>query len=147
MKYQKQATLEQILAYRPEDEKTHTPSPIVNALADTLYTTKLIECVEVAEHLGVEYQLLTAAIRLETGLYLKEIIQQYRLAQLDAFRAEHADKEYTVDEMAQALGYANGKSISRFLRTKRGETARGNHAMAEKDNYVKMRSQYRKRNR
>lgn len=147
MKYQKQATFEQILAYRPEDVKTHTPSPIVNALADTLYTTKLIECVEVAEHLGVEYQLLTAAVRLETGLYLKDIIQQYRLAQLDAFRSEHADKEYTVDEMAHALGYANGKSIARFLRTKKGETVRGRHSIAEKDNYVKMRSQYRKGNR
>jgi len=147
MKYPIQATFEQIFAYRPDQPETHTPSPLVNAVAEVLYATKAIECVEVADQLGLDPISLRYAVRVETGLPLKEILQRYRLAQYNAFLADHADAKYSVDEVAQALGYANGKSISRFIRTQTGQTLRGRRSVADPDAYVRGRAEIRRKNR
>lgn len=145
MPYLPQATLEQILAYRPDDAATHTPSPIVNAVAETLYTTLCIDCISIAQHLSIDERKLSAAISLETGLHLKDIIQQYRLAQLKAFMDAHPEQDYTLDEMAHALGYSSGKSIYRFIHTQTGLTPRGHKSIAETDSFVKIRSEIRRK--
>ena len=144
MIYKTQATLEQILAYRPDDVATHTPSPLVNAVADTLFTTKSIECVQIAREMRVEVTMLSAAVRLETGMYLKDILHAYRLAQFNAFKAAHPN--YSANEIAQELGYENAKSISRFVRSQTGQTVRGKQSIAPKrDAYVKLRTVLRKK--
>lgn len=145
MRYQPKATLEQILAYRPDDVTTHTPSPLVNAVADTLFTTKSIECVHVARELGLDVTLLSAAVRVETGLYLKDIIHAYRMAQFNAFKETHPN--YKADEIAKELGYENAKSIARFVRTQTGQTVCGRRSLAQKDGYVALRSKLRKMSR
>lgn len=141
------ATMEQILAFRPDDALTHTKSPLVNALATVLYETKLLECTAIAGYLGLDSRKLSAAISIETGMKISEIVDAYRLAQLDAFLAEHPDHDYTTDELAAAIGYSSGESIARFIHTKTGRTVMGRRSNAGPDKFVKIRSKIRKEHR
>lgn len=143
--YKPVATIDQILAYRPDDVTTHTVSPLVNAQCNVLFSTKLLECASIARYLGLDARKFAGAISIETGMNLSDIVDNYRLSQLKAFLAEHPDQDYTPDELAQALGYSSGKSIYRFIHTQTGLTVRGRQSNAGTDSFVKIRSEIRKK--
>ncbi len=134
-------TLEEVLLFDPEKLETFTSSPLVNAVAEALFTTKYIECKEVAEYLALDERKLSNALSIELGLTLKELVVKYRTKQVMDFRALHPD--YTTEQLAQAIGYANATSISRFLNTQLGITPAGNKANRSKDKGVEIRSKIR----
>lgn len=141
------ANMEQILAYRPDDASTFTASPLVNALSNVLYSTKLFECNAIAGYMGLDPRKFASAISIETGMNLSDIVDTYRTSQLQAFLTEHPDHDYTIDELAEALGYSSGRSIYRFVRAQTGRTVKGRTSVASPDSFVKVRSEVRKKRR
>ena len=141
------ANMEQILAYRPDDASTFTASPLVNALCNVLFSTKLFECAAIAGYLGLDSRKFASAISIETGMNLSDIVDTYRGSQLHAFLAEHPTHDYSIDELAEALGYSSGRSISRFVRSQTGRTVKGRTSVASPDSFVKVRTEVRKKRR
>ena len=134
-------TLEQVFGYVSEDPATHTQSPLVNAVAEVLSTTKIIECKEIARALKVDERKLSNALSLELGMSLKDLLVKYRSMEVQEFKQQHP--EYTTEELAHAIGYSSAKSISRFLDTNLGITPAGHKSHREKDKGVRIRSELR----
>ena len=120
-----------ILAYRPEDPSTHTPSPIVNAVCEVLVFSQEREIQRIAYHLGVNKLKLLHAIELETGMTLKEIVTQYRLTQAKTYIATHPDQTQT--QMAEALGFSSYHALWRFFHTTLRETPLGEASLAKEE--------------
>ena len=123
-------TFEEVINYRPDDASTHTRSLLVNAVAEVLYTTDLLECKDIASYMAVDARSLASAIRLELEMSFREVVQQYRLAQVRRFLAEHSDREYKAEELAAAIGYSSSTSICRFLSKHLGITPKGRKSVA-----------------
>ena len=138
-------TFQQVLDYTPGQVETYTSSPIVNALAETLHTTILIESQEVADYLAVDRHKLGGAIQLDLGMRLIDVIQQFRLHQIQQYRDAHPDAP--LDSVAHACGYASDSSLWRFFQRKLGTTAKGKKSMAGPERFNEMRreSRYGKR--
>lgn len=126
--YLQQATFEQVLSYNPADPATFTPSPIVNAVAEALHETHLIESGEMADYLAVDRIKLNHALSLDLGMTLIEVIHLYRLHQVKQYVAQHPDEK--LEEVAHACGYASAGSLWRFMQRKVGTTVRGEKSMA-----------------
>lgn len=136
-------TLDDVLRYRPDDASTHTSSLLVNAVADILYTTNLLECNDIASYMSVDARTLASAIKLELEMSFHDLVQQYRLAQVRQFLAEHPDyKNYKAEELATAIGYSSSASISRFLKKHLGITPKGRKSVAT-DRWTQSRSEIR----
>lgn len=136
MPYRPIATFEQVYAYDPQDAATHTASPLVNAVADALHTTKLIECKEIARHLEVDERKLSNALELELGLNLKELMDRYRIKQILDYITDNPD--YTTEQLAEAIGYTSVPGITRFMYTKLGLTPCGRQAHRGPDRSAEM---------
>ena len=136
-------TFQQVLDYTPGQAETYTPSPIVNALAETLHTTLLIESQEVADYLAVDRHKLGGAIQLDLGMRLIDVIQQFRLHQIQQYRDAHPDAP--LDTVAHACGYASDSSLWRFFQRKLGTTATGRKSKAGPEFYNEMRRESRRR--
>lgn len=141
--YLPQATFEQVLSYNPADPATFTPSPIVNAVADALYETHLIESGELAAYLEVDRLKLNHALSLDLGMTLIEVIHQYRLHQIQGYVEQHPDEK--LEDVAHACGYASAGSLWRFMQRKVGTTARGEKSTAGPENFNEMLKALRKR--
>ena len=128
-KYLPTATMADILAYRPSDETTHTQSPIVNAVCEVLYNTHEREARGVAAMLGVDRIKLLHAMELETGMTMKDIIYQYRLAQAQEYIATHPQQKQK--QMAEALGFSSYHALWRFFHTTLRETPLGEASRAK----------------
>lgn len=135
-------TFQQVLDYTPGQAETYTSSPIVNALAETLHTTILIESQEVADYLAVDRHKLGGAIQLDLGMRLIDVIQQFRLHQIQQYRDAHPDEP--LDTVAHACGYASDSSLWRFFQRKLGTTAKGKKSMAGPERYNERRKERRK---
>lgn len=135
------ATFEQVVAFDPVDSSTHTASPLVNAVAEVLHDTKLIECKEIAKRLEVDERKLSSALSLELGMTLNELLDRYRMKQALDFISDHPD--CSPDQLAQEIGYASRNGISRFLYTKLGITPTGRKSNRSKDRSVDMLSRIR----
>lgn len=132
--YLPEITLQQILAFRPEDEQTYTSSRLVNAVAKILFTTLTREQDVVAQRLQLDKRRLTYAIELETGLSLKELIVQYRLVQIKQFMEQKP--EMTVADIARHTGFSSAHALWRFLQIHTGKTPTGQKSEAMRvDNY------------
>ena len=136
-------TFQQVLNYTPGQAETYTSSPIVNALAETLHTTLLIESQEVADYLSVDRHKLGGAIQLDLGMRLIDVIQQFRLHQIQQYRDAHPDEP--LDTVAHACGYASDGSLWRFFQRKLGTTAKGKKSMAGPERFNEMRRESRRR--
>lgn len=137
------ATFQQVLEYVPDQVETHTVSPIVNAVAEALYVTKIIESQGIAEYLSVDERKLAGAIQLDLGMRLIDVIQQYRIHQIQKYRTAHPDEPlYAV---ARACGYASDNSLWRFLQRKLGITATGKKSHAGPERFDEMRKASRNR--
>lgn len=139
------ATFQQVLDYTPGVVETYTSSPIVNALAKTLHQTLLIESQEVAEYLAVDARKLAGAIQLDLGMRLIDVIQQFRLHQIQQYRKSHPDEP--LDKVAHACGYASDSSLWRFFQRKLGTTATGKKSNAGPERFNEMCKEIRKRHR
>lgn len=136
-------TLADVLRYRPDDASTHTGSLLVNAVAEILYTTNLLECNDIALYMSVDARALASAIKLELEMSFHDLVQQYRLAQVKQFLAEHPGyKNYKAEELAAAIGYSSSASISRFLKKHLGITPKGRKSVAT-DRWTQLRSEIR----
>ena len=132
-------TLEDVIAYRPDDPATHTKSCLVNAVADVLFTTKLLECNDIASYMSLPTHELAAAIKVELKMTFSHLVQQYRLVQVRQFLAEHPDRKYNSEELSAAIGYSSSGSIARFLAKQLGITPKGRSSAAE-DRWTKRRT-------
>lgn len=136
-------TFQQVLDYTPGQVETYTSSPIVNALAETLHTTLLIESQEVADYLAVDRHKLGGAIQLDLGMRLIDVIQKFRLHQIQQYRDAHPDE--SLDTVAHACGYASDGSLWRFFQRKLGMTATGKKSEAGPEWYNERRKERRRR--
>ena len=133
-------TVADVINYRPDDVSTHTRSLLVNAVAEVLYTTDLLECKDIASYMAVDARSLANAIRLELEMPFRDVVQQYRLAQVKRFLAEHPSREYKAEELAAAIGYSSSTSISRFLSKHLGLTPKGRKSVAT-DHWTEQRTE------
>lgn len=132
------ATFQQVLDYVPAQPETYTASPIVNAVASALYVTKCIESKELAEYLAVDPRKLAYAIQLDLGMRLIDVIQHYRLHQVEHYRKTHPDAK--LDDVAKACGYSCDSTLWRFFQRKLGTTATGRKSQARPESWTQMRS-------
>lgn len=137
------ATFQQVINYIPGNAETYTASPIVNALAQALFQTQLIESKEIAEYLDVDARRLACAIQLDLGMKLIDVIQQYRINQVQQYTQEHPDA--TLTEVAHACGYASDDSLWRFFQRKLGTTVGGTKSNAGPEHYNLLRQELRKK--
>lgn len=139
--YLPQSTFEQVLSYNPADPSTFTTSPLVNAVAEALHETLLIEAGQIADYLAVDRQKLSHALSLDLGMTLIEVVQLYRLHQVKKYVAEHPDQK--LDVVAHACGYASAGSLWRFMQRKLGTTVRGEKSNAGPEYFNEMLKQLR----
>lgn len=132
--YLPEITLQDILAYRPEDAQTYTSSRLVNAVAKILFSTKTRDQKVFSERLQLDSRHLTYALELETGMTLKELIVQYRLAQIKQFMEQNP--EMSVTDVAQHTGFSSVHALWRFFQTHTGQTPTGQKSDSMRvDNY------------
>ena len=139
------ATFQQVIEYVPGQVETYTVSPIVNAVAEALHVTKIIESQGIAEYLAVDERKLACAIQLDLGMRLIDVIQQFRIHQIQQYREAHPDD--SLDAVAQACGYASDNSLWRFFQRKLGTTATGRKSHAGPERFDEMRKESRRRYR
>lgn len=137
------ATLEQVLGYVPDQPETYTASPLINAVADALYCTKCIESKELAEYLAVDARKLAYAVQLELGIRLIDVIQSYRIHQIEAYRKAHPDTK--LDDVAKACGYACDSTLWRFFQRKLGKTVTGKKSEAGPESWLQLRARHQKK--
>ena len=141
----RQISVQDVLNYRPDDPSTYISSPLVNAVAEVLYHTKFIDGNDVAHYLELDPRKLSAALSIEVGVTLRDLIEAYRVMQLRAYIAAHP--KHTAEELSKAMGYASPTSISRFVRTHLGLTATGKKSYGGTDNWNEMRKSLAKKRR
>lgn len=141
--YNSSIVYEQIWAYRPNDPETRTCSSLVNAVAEALYSTHFIQVNEIAKYLDLEPRALSVAMQIELRMPFIDLIHSYRLDQADLYIQEHPDT--TLDEVANAIGYASANTLWRFYQRKRKETPYGKKSEAGEELWLKMREERKKR--
>lgn len=130
-------TIQDILAFQPDDEQTYTSSRLVNAVANILFFTTTRDSRVFAERLQIDKRYLTHAIELETGMTLKDLINEYRLAKVQEFMSQHPGVSAT--EVARLFGFSSPHALWRFFQIHTGETPEGQKSTAPRlDNYHKM---------
>lgn len=136
-------TFQQVIDFIPDNSETYTASPIVNAVAKALFETRYIESKEIAEYLDVDARKLGGAIQLDLGMRLIDVIQQYRIHQVQQYRQEHPDA--TLNEVAHACGYACEDTLWRFFQRKLGTTVDGKKSQAGPERFNLMCKAFRDR--
>lgn len=130
-------TLQDILAFNPEDEQTYTSSRLVNAVANILCDSTTRETDVFAERLQLDKRHLIYAFEIETGMKLKDLINQYRLIKVQKYMEQNPDVSST--EVARLFGFSTPHALWRFFQIHTGETPEGKKSMAPRlDNYHKM---------
>lgn len=129
------ATLDDVLDYQPQDPTTHTPSPLVNAVAEALYKTKYHDAGQVADYLELDRRKLTAALQIELGLSLQELIIEYRLHRIQQYIEQHPDA--TLDKVAASNGYSSDSAIWRLFFRRLGTTPSGETSTGNKEEWRK----------
>ena len=139
-------TMEDVLAYRPYDTATHTASPLINAVANVLYSTHHRELRVIARYLGVEPRKLSVAVEVVSGLSLKEMVVTYRLVQIKTLMKECPD--LTSTRLARECGFSSYHALWRFLQIHTGQTPSGDVSEAPRvDIYHQMERDFVKKKR
>lgn len=136
LKLQPFITFEKVLAFRPDQPATFMPSRVMNAVATVLFETHVIRASDIARILEVDSSALAGAVRIETGLTVIDLLHQYRLAQARAYINDHPND--SLEDIAQALGYASRNSLWRFFQRALGETPRGDKSKAGPEHWREM---------
>lgn len=144
--YLPEISLQDILAFNPDDENTYTSSRLVNAVANILCNSDTRETQVIADRLQLDKRRLSYAIEMETGMSLKELVIQYRLAKIKEYMSQHADE--TLTKIAEQCGFSSLHAFWRFFQTYTGETPDGNKSESPRvDNYHKMLKEIKNRYR
>lgn len=144
--YLPEISLQDILAFNPDDENTYTSSRLVNAVANILCNSDTRETQVIADRLQLDKRRLSYAIEMETGMSLKELVIQYRLAKIKEYMSQHTDE--TLTKIAEQCGFSSLHAFWRFFQTYTGETPDGNKSESPRvDNYHKMLKEIRNRYR
>ena len=122
------ATIDDIIAYRLDDEATHTPSPLVNAFAEALIKTNSIQCKDIAEYMELDCYHLSVAMNILTGHSLMEILHAYKLNQIHEYMQSHEGAP--LEEVAKAAGYSSYRTMWRFFQRRFGTTPSGKKSNA-----------------
>lgn len=137
--YEHKVTLDDIWNYRPDDAATHTPIPILNSVAEVLYTTNLIEAKPMAEGLQIDPDLLAKIVKFELGVKLIDLIHQYRFRQVTEYVA--ANPQEPLERVAHRFGYASYSSLWRFMQRIGGVTPDGKKSHAGPELWLVWREQ------
>ncbi len=138
-------TYDQVWAYRPFDPATHTPSPLVNAVAKALYSTRYIRSNDIAKYLCIEERLLRAVVQVELGMKLSDLLHRYRIDQADEYIRTHPGQN--LNQVAHAIGYSSDSTLWRFYQRMRKETPLGHKSHAHQELWLKWREERKKRKR
>lgn len=141
--YKPSVTLEDMIAYRVDDESTYTKSPLMNAVACALCETTAINCADVAKYMEVDVRILSPAVQLETGINFIDLIRDYRMHQVNEYIKEHPDAN--LDTVAQANGYSSGGSLWRFFQRRSGNTPLGKKSEAGQELWLKWREESKRK--
>lgn len=141
--YEHKVTVEEIWNYRPEDESTHTSVPILNAVAEALYSTNVIEVKTMAEGLQIDPDLLAKIVKFELGVKLVELLHQYRFRQVQEYVAANPDEG--LDSVAHRFGYASYGSLWRFMQRIGSITPDGKKSNAGPELWLTWREESKKR--
>lgn len=129
--YLPSVSLDQIKLYCPTDEATWTCSHLVNAVLEAICESNAISCNEIADFMHLDARKLSAAIEIETGMKLQELLHQFKLAQIQNYIESHP--KATQEEIAKANGYASDCTLWRFFQRKLGTTPSGAVSRSKSD--------------
>lgn len=141
--YKPSVTLEDMIAFRVDDESTYTKSPLMNAVACALCETKAIWCADVAKYLEVDVRMLSTAVLLETGINFIDLIRDYRMHQINEYIKEHPNEN--LDAVALANGYSSAGSLWRFFQRRSGNTPLGKKSEAGEELWLKWREESKRK--
>lgn len=141
--YTPSISFEDIWNFRPEDPSTHTAVPIINVVAEALYTTNVIECGVIAKEMNVDSRLLNAVIKVETGMSFSELLHQYRFRQVREYVAANPDVK--LDIVAKKFGYSSYSSLWRFMQRIGGVTPNGEKSQAGPELWLTWRENRKKK--
>ncbi len=135
--YLPEITLQDILAFNPDDEQTYTSSRLVNAVAQILCDSNTREIKDFAERLQLDKRHISIVIVMETGMTFKNLIVQYRLTKIKEYMSLHQNETYT--HIAELFGFSSPHAFWRFFQTHTGETPEGVKSESPRiDNYHQM---------
>ena len=141
--YPPSISFEDIWNFRPEESTTHTAVPIINVVAEALYSTNIIECKEIAKQMQIDSRLLNAVIKVEVGMPFSELLHQYRFKQVSEYVA--ANPEVKLDIVAKKFGYSSYSSLWRFMQRIGGVTPNGEKSQAGPELWLQWREQSKKK--
>lgn len=141
--YPPSISFEDIWNYRPDNSSTFTTVPIINVVAEALYTTNIIECGEIAKQMQVDSRLLNAVIKVETGMPFSELLHQYRFRQVSEYVAANPDVK--LDIIAMKFGYSSYRSLWRFMQRIGGVTPNGEKSNAGPERWLQLREESKKK--
>ena len=141
--YRPSVTLEDIIAFRVDDETTYTKSPIMNAVACALCETKAIICADIAKYLEVDVRMLSTVVQFETGIKFIDLIRDYRMHQINEYIKAHPDEN--LDAVARANGYASAGSLWRFFQRRCGNTPLGKKSDAGQELWLLWREENKRK--
>lgn len=141
--YKPSVCFEDIWNYRPEDAKTFTAVPILNAVAEVLYSSSLNECKAIAAVLEVNDRLLNAVLKLEIGMSFSELLHTYRFKQVMEYVQANPDARLEV--VAKRFGYSSYGSLWRFMQRIGGVRPNGEKSQAGQELWLKWREEAKKR--
>lgn len=122
------SSFEEVLAFRPNDSATHTKSPLVNAVAEVLFTTNIRECKTIADVLDLDARVLRDAMKMETGMPFKDLVVNYRMTKAKEYIQSHP--ELSQAQLAKDCGFASYHAMWRFFQNTLGETPLGEKSEA-----------------
>lgn len=137
--YKKTITFADIWAFRPEEPTTHTAVPLINAVAEALYSTNMNECRKIAKALDVDGRVLQTIVKFELGMSFNELLHQYRFKQVSEYVAQNPDVR--LEEVAHRFGYASYGSLWRFMQRIGGVTPNGEKSNAGPELWLQWRKQ------
>lgn len=89
-----------------------TGSPILDAVEYCLSHTSYVTAKDVADYICAPVKVLTGAVRLLTGQYLCDLIEDYRLLQISHMLHE---TELSIDLVASQCGYSERTTLERLF--------------------------------
>lgn len=137
--YIKSVDFSQIWKFRPNIVETYTPVPVLNSLAEALYSTNVNECKKIAELISVDEKVLNTIVKFEIGISLSQLLHEYRFKQIQEYISEHKDEN--MEEIAQKFGYASYGSLWRFMQRIGGVTPKGEVSKARPELWLQMREE------
>lgn len=137
--YIKSVDFSQIWKFRPNIVETYTPVPVLNSLAEALYSTNVNECKKIAELISVDEKVLNTIVKFEIGISLSQLLHEYRFKQIQEYISEHTDEN--MEAIAQKFGYASYGSLWRFMQRIGGVTPKGEVSKARPELWLQMREE------